>query len=372
MKPKIATFGLLSLLGALGLLAPPVARAAPDRPRPTPPAARDHWTRICPGIRHLHHVTDAPVSAHVVQVDLRAPGVSIEVTPWEQRWLKTSQFGRAAGAVVAINGGFWSVFDAKAEGLVVHGGRRWPHVQDDEFYGFFAITRKGRALISPAAKVWSRKRVRRLREAISGLQRILHEGRVTREAYCSDGCRYRQPRTAVGTNADGSRVWLAVVDGRQAHSRGLSLADTARLLHRLGATEAINLDGGGSAAMYLASKMGLVNQPADRREREVLNHVGVFWRPTRAQLAAYRRAQARARAPRAMAMRHLSAPTAPPRAGALAEPPTPTHAGVPSGFERFVQLHWREILSPRNLLVAVPVLLGLTLLGVWALRRRRR
>jgi len=197
-------------------------------PLPTQARTKDTWTQICPGIRHLHRSTDEPVSIHVAEVDLRAPGVSIEVTPWEQRWLRTSRFGRASGAVVAINGGFWSVFDARAEGLVMHGGRRWPGARDDEFYGFFAIDRRGRALIRPAEEVW-RGRVSRLREAISGLQRILHRGRVTREAYCNDGCRFRQPRTGVGVDAAGAMVWLVVVDGRRSHSRGLGLPAMARL-----------------------------------------------------------------------------------------------------------------------------------------------
>lgn len=325
----------------------------------------DRWTTLVPGIRHLHRQTTEPLSAHVLVVDLRAPGVVVEVTPYAQRWLKPSQYGRASGAVATVNGGFWSVFDQQAEGLVMHGGTRWPRASDDEFYGFFGIDKKGRGIISvPSAVV---RKVGHLREAISGRQLILAGGRVTRKAHCSDGCRYRQPRTAVGVSADGHTVYLAVVDGRRAHSRGISLANLARLLAGLGAQRVINLDGGGSAAMYLATKKGLVSHPADRREREVLNHIGVFWRPTRAQLAALR-------AQRAAARRH----SLPAHMGhgqdnrpVLQEPPKPSTAGVPTGLQRFWQRQWREALSPQHLLFATPLLLCLIGLGVW-LRRRRR
>jgi hypothetical protein len=349
-----ATVCLVLLLGA-----------SPVRADGEPVGATDCWTTLVPGIRHLHRQTAEPLSAHVLVVDLRAPGVLVEVTPHAQRWMKPSQYAIASGAVAAINGGFWSVFDQKAEGLVMHGGSRWPRAADDEFYGFFGIDKRGRGVISLPSKVVSK--VVHLREAISGLQLILASGRVTRKAHCADGCRYRQPRTAVGVSSDGHTVYLAVVDGRRTHSRGISLANLARLLAGLGADRVINLDGGGSAAMYLALGKGLVNRPADRREREVLNHIGVFWRPTRAQLVALkaRRDAARRRA-RPAHMGH----------GAdsqheLQEPPKPATAGVPTGLQRFWQRHWREVLSPRNLLVVTPVLLGLILLGVWMARRRR-
>lgn len=359
----IPTFCLALLLGAA-----PAWAGDPPAPRKGAPKAEttDRWTTLVPGIRHLHRQTTEPLSVHVLVVDLRAPGVVVEVTPHAQRWMKPSQYGRASGAVAAVNGGFWSVFDQKAEGLVMHGGRRWPRARDDEFYGFFGIDKTGRGVISNPARVV--RRVGHLREAISGRQLILDQGRVTRKAHCSDGCRHRQPRTAVGVSADGHRVYLAVVDGRRAHSRGISLAQLARMLAGLGASRVINLDGGGSAAMYLATKKGLVNRPADRREREVLNHIGVFWRPTQAQLAALR-AQREAARGRPRPAHMLPGDSQQP---VLQVPPKPSTAGVPTGLRRYWQRSWREILSPRNLVFATPVLLGLMLLGVWVVRRRRR
>ena len=353
---------LIIVLSVLCCLEPGISKASPR------PGVTDTWTTLCPGVRHLHRHTTEPLSAHILVVDLRAPGVLVEVTPHEQRWRTPSQYGRASGAVAAINGGFWSVFDAKAEGLVMHGGRPWPGARDDEFYGFFGVQKDGRAVISRPEQVV--RRVNTVREAISGLQLILDEGKVARKAYCSDGCRYRQPRTAVGISRDSHTVYLAVVDGRQARSRGIDLPNLALLFAQLGADRAINLDGGGSAAMYLATKKGLINRPADRREREVLNHIGVFWRPTRAQLAALRAkraAAATARRPRTAGS--MIPPTA--DLPVLYEPPKPSTTGVPRGIGRFIQLHWREIFSPRNLLIAVPSLLALVLLTVWMIRRRR-
>jgi hypothetical protein len=88
----------------------------------------------------------------------------------------------------------------------------------------------------------------------------------------------RHPRTAIGKTADGD-VWIVTVDGRQACSTGASLVELAGIMHRLGCTDAINLDGGGSTALNL---LGLtVSRPSDGVERPVASAVVVFGpRPT--------------------------------------------------------------------------------------------
>ena len=77
----------------------------------------------------------------------------------------------------------------------------------------------------------------------------------------------RAPRSAVGVNEYGDYI-LAVVDGRQAHSKGCTLQEWATiLLNEFGAFQAINLDGGGSTELIVKDK--LVNKPSDGRERMV-------------------------------------------------------------------------------------------------------
>jgi hypothetical protein len=68
---------------------------------------------------------------------------------------------------------------------------------------------------------------------------------------------------------------LVTVDGRQKTlSRGATLAELAALLLRLGARDAVNLDGGGSTA--LAVRDALVNAPSEGKERPVANALLVF------------------------------------------------------------------------------------------------
>jgi hypothetical protein len=85
----------------------------------------------------------------------------------------------------------------------------------------------------------------------------------------------REPRTAVGVSESGRKVILVTVDGRRATSHGGTLEEIAQIMIELGAFRAINLDGGGSTTMFVASEGGVVNRPSRGWEREVVNHIGV-------------------------------------------------------------------------------------------------
>ena len=41
------------------------------------------------------------------------------------------------------------------------------------------------------------------------------------------------------------------------------------------AIDAINLDGGGSSELWIASEGGIINRPSDGQERSVVNHLGI-------------------------------------------------------------------------------------------------
>jgi hypothetical protein len=83
----------------------------------------------------------------------------------------------------------------------------------------------------------------------------------------------RHPRTAVGGTLAGELL-LVTVDGRQSHSRGMSLPELADYMVKLGAYQAINLDGGGSTSMVVRDLY--VNGNSDGAPREVANGLLVF------------------------------------------------------------------------------------------------
>jgi Phosphodiester glycosidase len=108
--------------------------------------------------------------------------------------------------------------------------------------------------------------------AITGNVILLHGGSVV--APPSE----RQPRTAIGISADGTRVWLVTVDGRSDKSVGMTYVRLAKLLKSLGAKYALNLDGGGSTTMVARmpgdDTVSVRNTPSDGAQRPVPNGIG--------------------------------------------------------------------------------------------------
>ncbi|HEV3364220.1 MAG TPA: phosphodiester glycosidase family protein [Acidimicrobiia bacterium] len=88
----------------------------------------------------------------------------------------------------------------------------------------------------------------------------------------------RQPHTLVGWNKAGD-VFLVAVDGRQTASEGMTMAEAADFLVGLGATDAVNLDGGGGTVM--AAGGSVWNGPSDAggAERGAVNALVVMTRP---------------------------------------------------------------------------------------------
>jgi phosphodiester glycosidase len=108
-------------------------------------------------------------------------------------------------------------------------------------------------------------------EAVGGSHLLVDGGQIVL-GDCTGAVCDRNPRTAVGLTKDG-RVLLVVVDGRGSSSSGMTLDELARFMLRLGAVEAMNLDGGGSSTMV--AKGNLVNRPADSFERGVSSAIVV-------------------------------------------------------------------------------------------------
>ena len=85
------------------------------------------------------------------------------------------------------------------------------------------------------------------------------------------------PRTAVGLSRDRKTMYFVVAEKSRTGVPGLTLAQLASFLaDELDACSAMNLDGGGSSAMWVNDH--IVNRPADGTERPVGNHLGVVLR----------------------------------------------------------------------------------------------
>ncbi len=81
-----------------------------------------------------------------------------------------------------------------------------------------------------------------------------------RRQFDSDITRGRHPRAALGVGS--GLVWAVACDGRSDEDAGMTLAELADYMVRLGVESAINLDGGGSTSLVLGGQ--LVNRPRDQ------------------------------------------------------------------------------------------------------------
>ncbi len=116
------------------------------------------------------------------------------------------------------------------------------------------------------------------REAVGGQPWLVRDS-VTRDDIDRAGgagfSTTRHPRTAIGLKHGGRTLVLVTVDGRQpGWSAGMSLRELSALMLALGATDALNLDGGGSTAMVVrrGDSLAVVNRPSDATgERPVAN-----------------------------------------------------------------------------------------------------
>jgi hypothetical protein len=241
------------------------------------------WKPIFRGVEMCDGSTEVPrrLQVRAVRVYLREPTIDLLVTPrigggtnaWGGR--TTSEFLTEFKCQVALNGSVFDVFAKKrgdqmhVEGLSLSRG------------DLYESTNKWDALlISPNRRAWIAHAPLDTRGAYNGLSgyyALLMNGKN------NGGMRDRHPRSAVGVSRNGRYLILMAIDGRQpGYSESASTSETAEWMRMLGAYNALNLDGGGSAALVIEGPDGspiVLNRPCGPppgMERRVANHLGVF------------------------------------------------------------------------------------------------
>ena len=104
-------------------------------------------------------------------------------------------------------------------------------------------------------------------DTVGGNPNLLRDGAIVTENCTGSYFCLRNPRTAIGVDAEG-QILMVTVDGRQpGYSVGLQLLPLAKLMQHLGAVKALNLDGGGSTTLWA---QGLIrNRVSGTEERPV-------------------------------------------------------------------------------------------------------
>jgi hypothetical protein len=138
----------------------------------------------------------------------------------------------------------------------------------------------GRVTFRQKIQVFDRRVLTGKIDVTNGVPQLIKNGKIDvtwqEEKTTKSFVETRHPRTAVAKLKDG-KFLMITVDGRSESSGGISLYDLAAYLLELGATDAMNLDGGGSTTMFLDGKV--VNHPSDKEgERKVSDAIIVTLR----------------------------------------------------------------------------------------------
>jgi exopolysaccharide biosynthesis protein len=227
------------------------------------------WTAVTDGVDY-RHIRRGELDAYITRIDLRDRDIRIVATNADDRGLTVSDFAKKRDAIVAINADY---FDEKLQPIGVSVGACgpwWNGIDVGRKQGLVAFGR-GRAGIQANTM----KTRRWMKAAVSGWPMLVRGCEVIKELPGSDHfTRAPHPRTAVGVSGDGRTAYFVVTDGRKEGVPGLTLPELAKFLREeLGVCEAMNLDGGGSSAMWVRDE--IVNVPSDGKERVVGNHLAV-------------------------------------------------------------------------------------------------
>jgi len=200
-----------------------------------------------------------------------------------KKLVTTSDFGKSANAIAALNGTFFdiakggSVDYIRSDGMVINENRLGKNGSRAGHQSSAVLINKGKLSIAKwdGKPEWEQS-LHAEDIMVSGPLLIFDQQFEKLDSNTFN--KTRHPRSAIAVTKN-KRILLITVDGRNENSAGMSLFELTKLMHWLKARDAINLDGGGSTALWIKNYMGngVVNYPTDNKkwdhegERKVAN-----------------------------------------------------------------------------------------------------
>lgn len=257
-----------TLLPVIGLL---LACAMPTQPV-VPPG---DWTAVHPGVLYAKRAPVPDSVVHVVRVDLSA--ARFEVSAGEERGLTLDAMSATPRSVVSANASF---FDRSFQprGTTVSNGVAWSPVMAQQQSPLLACDARQQCVI---ALVPPYERKPEWHNVVAGTPWLVNQGQVRTaqdDAQCKSLCETQHPRTAVGLDATGHHLFIVTAEGRKPPVLGLSLVQLSRIMADLGVVDAVNLDGGGSSALFLQGKSVMERPTNEPNQRKVANAIHIFGR----------------------------------------------------------------------------------------------
>ncbi|MEG4014071.1 MULTISPECIES: phosphodiester glycosidase family protein [unclassified Microcoleus] len=284
------------ILGFGILLAPILIYNIPYFSRP----AQTNETRsLFQGIAYRKEFRSNPrsIMIHIVSIDLKAPGIGIFVTPGtptadltETNARTATEFLKEFKLQLAVNANFfypcieeapWDYYPRRGDRVnnVGHAiSKSQAYSQPDSNFPALCFDTKNRAQIvengnCPAGTAYG----------IAGDTLLVKNSKIVAQIQEENKQDQLYPRAVAAIDLTGKKLWLIVADGKQRlYSEGLKLSEITEIAMQLGADTVLNLDGGGSVTLAVASPSGakLLNAPIQNKipmqERPISNHLGFY------------------------------------------------------------------------------------------------
>jgi hypothetical protein len=274
-----------------------------NRPSLYRPTHQPQVRKLFQGITYQRtfRTSPRPMMVHIATLDLSVPGLKPFVTPSTSSLKpahtlarKTSAFVEEFGLQFAVNGNFfypfheetpWDYYPHQGDrvsviGTAISNSKRYS-VDNRKYPAIcFSALPKAEIVAEGSCPVGTTQAVAGNEIFLTRNKPVLHPSQRARNAD------EPYPRTAIGLDRSGTKVWLIAIDGKQPlYSEGATMKDLGEIAATLGVETALNLDGGGSTTFAIATPNGprVLNSPIRAKiptwERPIANHLGFYANP---------------------------------------------------------------------------------------------
>jgi Phosphodiester glycosidase len=264
-----------------------------------PPLTNDQ-RELFRGIVYQRYIKSIPrpVMIHIVTIDLTAPGIKPFVTPgletlnangFEAKAQTTSDFLSKYKLQLAVNGSYfypfrentpWDYYPHSGDRVNILGqniSNRKVFSKPERNWRVLCFAANNQAQI-PNSEVCPPDTI----QGVAGSEILILRGKPQPNLENPNKDK-PYPRVVAAIDRKGEKLWLILVDGKQPlYSEGLTKAELTKFVLGLGVDTALNLDGGGSTTVAIASPTNpkilnaVIHTKLPMRERPVANHLGFY------------------------------------------------------------------------------------------------
>ena len=234
------------------------------------------WGFLKNGVEYLYLEDQFSSNVHLIKIDLFNESIKLTVSPESQKGLTPLEHAVRADAFIAINASFFDGYFSP-RGVTISNGNVWAKMLKTNSSPFLFCQSENQCSMDHIGtneinKSWI--------NAVGGYHSLVksREIRTTaKDAECGSFCQSLYPRSAVGITENKQFLLLMLAEGRRSEVKGLTLNQTAKIIHYAGAYDAFNLDGGGSSSLIIDGELVSLRPDKEQAIRPVSNSLMVLF-----------------------------------------------------------------------------------------------